>query len=162
MLAFGASISGSTISVSLIPTPSQTVLPDFFSYLQIDAYVGAVVDMPRTHRPNIASLWDSASPGRFIPPSTPPFWSSHYSDRECAAIARPPSDPQLDRKAGPCSQQTSDGSAETKSRGGNRSAGCARSAIEALFHSWMAKADRTGPGAAEALVELGDIGGWIT
>jgi uncharacterized membrane protein YeaQ/YmgE (transglycosylase-associated protein family) len=62
MLAFGASnlwfyYLGPYLILNL---PSRTVLPDFFSYLQIDAYVGAGCGYAGALTgPNIASLLGS-------------------------------------------------------------------------------------------------------
>jgi hypothetical protein len=71
MLAFGATnIWFYYFGIHLIPTlSSQTMLPDFFSYLQIDAYVGAGCGYAGALTgPNIASLWNSQHRLiRFIP-----------------------------------------------------------------------------------------------
>jgi hypothetical protein len=71
MLAFGASnIWFFYFGSYLIPNlSSRTVLPDFFSYLQIDAYVGAGCGYAGAITgPNIAGLLDSQHHlSRFIP-----------------------------------------------------------------------------------------------
>jgi hypothetical protein len=71
MLAFGASnIWFYYFGFYLIPNlSSRTVLPDFFSYLQIDAYVGAGCGYAGALTgPNIADLWGSQYRlSRFIP-----------------------------------------------------------------------------------------------
>ena len=71
MLAFGASnLWYYYFGPYVIPdAPGRTLLPDLFSYLQIDAYVGAGCGYAGAITgPNIASLWDSQHRlGRFIP-----------------------------------------------------------------------------------------------
>jgi hypothetical protein len=71
MLAFGATnIWFYYFGFHLIPDlSSRTMLPDFFSYLQIDAYVGAGCGYAGALTgSNIASLWGSEHPlRRFIP-----------------------------------------------------------------------------------------------
>jgi hypothetical protein len=71
MLAFGASnIWFYYLGSYLVPSlPSRTMLPDFFSYLQIDAYVGAGCGYAgAVTGPNVADLFDSQHRlSRFIP-----------------------------------------------------------------------------------------------